>query len=145
MRMRIFVFALLSLLQSVSCVRQESAHQLPMGFQSASGSPFTAEISHFINDTLQEWRVPGVSIAVIDGENVFAEVCAQLNSDLTPTNYPGIWTCCLPRHTSNPRNSVLCRLNHQSPSRSHSRPPDRLQGLPSTLTWLENPHRIDHP
>ena len=71
-----------------------------MGSQEKPSNPFTAEITQFINDTLKDWHVPGLSIAVIDGENVYTEVHTQSTSCLMHTNSPGIWTRRLPRHAS---------------------------------------------
>lgn len=42
---------------------------------STPGNPFTDEFGEYITDLLEEWKVPGVSIAVIDGQEVHAKVC----------------------------------------------------------------------
>ena len=47
-------------------------------------NPFTDEFAEFARETLKEWKVPGVSIAVIDGEEVFAEVCTCSGFILNP-------------------------------------------------------------
>jgi hypothetical protein len=36
--------------------------------------PFTSKFGQLANDTLRLFNVPGVSIAVVDGDNVWAEV-----------------------------------------------------------------------
>ncbi|KAK7426709.1 hypothetical protein QQZ08_006745 [Neonectria magnoliae] len=37
------------------------------------GNPLTEEFGKFAKETLEDWKVPGVSIAVIDGEDVFTK------------------------------------------------------------------------
>lgn len=37
--------------------------------------PFTSKFGRLANETLELFHVPGVSIAVVDGDNVWAEVC----------------------------------------------------------------------
>lgn len=36
--------------------------------------PFTSKFAQLVNETLGLFNVPGVSIAVVDGDNVWAEV-----------------------------------------------------------------------
>jgi hypothetical protein len=44
-------------------------------YNNASGkNPFTKEFGTFVRDILEEWKVPGMSLAVIDGEDIYAEV-----------------------------------------------------------------------
>jgi CubicO group peptidase (beta-lactamase class C family) len=38
-------------------------------------NPLTKEFDNFATETLDSWKVPGLSIAVIDGNEVFAKVC----------------------------------------------------------------------
>ncbi|CAM1502046.1 Fc.00g040300.m01.CDS01 [Cosmosporella sp. VM-42] len=47
--------------------------QETMPDQPENENPLTGEFGDFVKDTLKEWKVPGVSIAVIDGEDVYAE------------------------------------------------------------------------
>lgn len=51
----------------------------------ASGSPLTSEFGSFVLEQLEKWRVPGVAVAVIDGDDVYAEVrgLSHLASSLT--------------------------------------------------------------
>jgi CubicO group peptidase (beta-lactamase class C family) len=37
-------------------------------------NPLTEEFGDFAAETLDNWKVPGLSIAVIDGDQVFADV-----------------------------------------------------------------------
>lgn len=50
--------------------------QKPIASQehTASGNPLTSEFSEFVLERLDKWRVPGVAVAVIDGDEVYAEV-----------------------------------------------------------------------
>jgi hypothetical protein len=50
--------------------------QRPISAQgvAASRSPLTSEFADLVLKTLDEWKVPGVAVAVIDGDEVYAEV-----------------------------------------------------------------------
>ena len=37
--------------------------------------PLDTEFDNLVNDTIANWHVPGLSIAVVSGEEVFAKVC----------------------------------------------------------------------
>ena len=37
-------------------------------------SPFNQHFGLLVNETLHSWNVPGISIAVVDGDEIFAEV-----------------------------------------------------------------------
>lgn len=39
-----------------------------------AGNPLTEEFAAFVKEKLEKWKVPGMSLAVIDGEDVYAEV-----------------------------------------------------------------------
>jgi len=39
-------------------------------------SCLTKEFGAFLEEALEKWKVPGMSLAVIDGEDVYAEVVA---------------------------------------------------------------------
>jgi hypothetical protein len=39
-----------------------------------ASDPFTSKFGHLANETLNLFHVPGVSITVVDGDNVWAEV-----------------------------------------------------------------------
>lgn len=40
-------------------------------------NPFTEELAHDVKTIMNEWKVPSISIAVIDDSNVFAQVRAR--------------------------------------------------------------------
>lgn len=42
-------------------------------------NPFTADFNALAEDILDQWNVPGMSIAVVDGEDVFAKVGSVTN------------------------------------------------------------------
>lgn len=51
------------------------AQQKPLSDGHLPGrNPFDDKFGAFVKDTLNEWHVPGLSIAVIDHDQVFAEV-----------------------------------------------------------------------
>lgn len=73
------IFPTLCLAASVVSVRgRESAHngQKPISSHeaTASGNPLTSEFADFVLEILDEWKVPGVAVAVIDGDAIYAEV-----------------------------------------------------------------------
>ena len=41
---------------------------------SSSSSPFTDNLTWYVNEVMDEWKVPGLAIAVIDGGHVHTEV-----------------------------------------------------------------------
>jgi hypothetical protein len=45
--------------------------------------PFTPEFSAFVAKTLDQWKLAGISIAVVDGDDVFSRV----NQRPTQTNH----------------------------------------------------------
>lgn len=45
-----------------------------------SSNPLNDEFAKYVKETLEEWKVPGLSIAVIDGDEIFAEVSGVLGS-----------------------------------------------------------------
>jgi hypothetical protein len=49
----------------------------PAAYADAGGkNPFTKEFGTFVKEILEKWKVPGMSLAVIDGEDIYAEVAA---------------------------------------------------------------------
>ncbi|KAF7542624.1 hypothetical protein G7Z17_g11408 [Cylindrodendrum hubeiense] len=65
------------------------------------GSLLTGEFAKFVQETLEEWKIPNVSIAVIDGEDVFTQygasttngfVCAALAHLIDTRAYPALDT-----------------------------------------------------
>lgn len=41
---------------------------------STSTNPFDPAFAKFANDILKQWNVPGISLAVVDGENIYSQV-----------------------------------------------------------------------
>lgn len=54
--------------------------QKPIAYQehTAGGSPLTSEFSEFVLERLDEWKVPGVAVAVIDGDEIYTEVSTTI-------------------------------------------------------------------
>ena len=49
--------------------------QKPLGGgEAASDNPFNPEFDQFVADLLERWHVPGVAIAVVDGEETYTKV-----------------------------------------------------------------------
>lgn len=73
------VFPTLCLAASVVSVRGQgnaANAQKPITSQepAASGNPLTSEFAEFVLQTLDEYKVPGVAVAVVDGDEIYAEV-----------------------------------------------------------------------
>jgi hypothetical protein len=80
---------------------------------SESSSPLNAKFDSLVKETLADWHIPGVAIAVIDGNKTYSKVCApqvckRMLIDL------GIWYCYLSRHCRHTRYSLLRRKHDQS-------------------------------
>ena len=45
-------------------------------------SPLDSKFSRLVNQTLELWHVPGISVSIVDGEDVWAEVQYSFNSQL---------------------------------------------------------------
>lgn len=43
----------------------------------ASSNPLDEEFDALVNSTLTKWRVPGIAVAVVDGERTFAKVTQE--------------------------------------------------------------------
>ena len=52
---------------SIAFAAQKALKSGPVG-------PLDAEFAQLVNETLHLWHVPGLAIAVIDGDDVWAEV-----------------------------------------------------------------------
>lgn len=51
------------------------------GWAKDKKSPFSKEFAELARAKLEEWKVPGLAMAVVDGEDIFAEVrCRFLSS-----------------------------------------------------------------
>lgn len=44
------------------------------------GNPLTAEFGRYVTDLMDEWKVPGLSVAVIDGDEVYSQVSLKCRS-----------------------------------------------------------------
>lgn len=43
---------------------------------STGKNPLTGDFVNFVKDNMDYWKIPGMAIAVVDGQDVFSEVCA---------------------------------------------------------------------
>lgn len=39
-----------------------------------SQNPFNDDLGKFVDDVMERWKIPGMSVAVIDGDDVYSEV-----------------------------------------------------------------------
>ncbi|KAI5464749.1 beta-lactamase/transpeptidase-like protein [Mariannaea sp. PMI_226] len=56
-----------------------------------SESPLTAEFGEFVKKQLDEWRVPGLSIGVLDGDNIYTEGYGIATFPDTPATAETVW------------------------------------------------------
>ena len=99
--------------------------------QSTAAGPLDAKFASLVNETLHSWHVPGLAIAVIDGDNVWAKVRPISNCQLfhiqstssqaviiTRQTYSifaiGVWHCRIPRYPRHTINTLLWRKHNQS-------------------------------
>lgn len=75
-RMASFRAAILSLAVFAAQVAQaNSDSQKPVtGNHGRSRNPLNEEISKFVHESLDVWHVPGMSVGVIDGDDIYTEV-----------------------------------------------------------------------
>jgi len=71
MLINLIAFALLLQLVIVPfCLTQQTV----LGDSSSASNPFDEEFEKLANKSLAMWHVPGLAIAVVDGDDVFAKV-----------------------------------------------------------------------
>lgn len=90
------VFPSLCLAASVVSVRGQgnaANAQKPITSQepAASGNPLTSEFAEFVLQTLDEYKVPGVAVAVVDGDEIFAEGYGYATLPDVPATPETLW------------------------------------------------------
>jgi CubicO group peptidase (beta-lactamase class C family) len=73
---------------STFCRLGAAAVQAPLGLFSAasergSQNPFNDDLGNFVDNVMERWKIPGMSVAVIDGDDVYTEVRAAV--EIAPT------------------------------------------------------------
>ncbi len=64
-------------------------------------NPFTEEFKKHVETTLEAWNCPGMSISVIDDDEIFSEVCHNPFLDDSSNLHGGsveLWPCRPSRH-----------------------------------------------
>jgi hypothetical protein len=56
------------------CLQLVSSFESQQPLRVDSSGPLDSKFGSLVNKTLHSWHVPGLSIAVIDGDDVWAEV-----------------------------------------------------------------------
>lgn len=64
------------------------AFQIPL--KKPNTSPFTPAFDKLVAETLDHWHTPGVSIAVVDGDQTFSKVYVRAASSRGPLNSTGL-------------------------------------------------------
>ncbi|KHN93895.1 Beta-lactamase/transpeptidase-like protein [Metarhizium album ARSEF 1941] len=91
-RNRVYCFMFSLTLVQLGAVGAVIAQQKPLsGGPSPGRDPFDDKFAGLVDDTLNEWRVPGLSIAVIDNDQVFAEGYGIATFPNTPATPETIW------------------------------------------------------
>lgn len=49
-------------------------NQVPMSGENMKQNPLTEDFGVYVKELLNEWKVPGVSVAVVNGEETFSQV-----------------------------------------------------------------------
>ncbi|KAL7817510.1 beta-lactamase/transpeptidase-like protein [Trichoderma aethiopicum] len=57
----------------------------------AKGNPLTAEFGDFVREQLDKWRVPGIAVAVVDGDEVYAEGYGYATLPDVPATPETLW------------------------------------------------------
>ncbi|KAL7951651.1 beta-lactamase/transpeptidase-like protein [Trichoderma barbatum] len=57
----------------------------------AGGNPLTPEFGEFVREQLEKWKVPGVAVAVIDGDEVYAEGYGYATLPDVPATPETLW------------------------------------------------------
>lgn len=97
-----------------------------IGMQQKEDGPLDRKLERLVSDTLEKWHVPGVSVAVVDGENTWAKVHPFFESIVVVlTTFLGLRHCLLPFYACDPVNTFLCRQHNKSIHGSHNVIPSR--------------------
>lgn len=85
------------------------------------GDPFTNDFAKFVDGVMEDWKVPGMSIAVIDGDDVYTEVYYPYKypPSLSVLNPVGLRLRDTAECTGYAGNPVHDRLNFESLHRSY--------------------------
>lgn len=74
----IFAFLLASAGSSAKETRQ-GQKPLTRSAAPATGNPLTDSFGDFVRAKLDKWKVPGLSVAVVDGDSIYTQVRFALN------------------------------------------------------------------
>lgn len=127
--------------------------QIPIsdGPSTQSKNPFTGDFNNYVDELMDEWKLAGMAVAVIDGDDTFTHVRTShlthtksiMKHTLTKT--PGIRTLQPPRHKSHARNTLVRWINNQSPARGLALPPHPHKCVPSPQRRLVHAYLLHHP
>ncbi|ODA81273.1 hypothetical protein RJ55_04237 [Drechmeria coniospora] len=69
-----------------------AADQKPLAkYGKGSGNPFDDDFARFANETLHRWHVPGLSIAVVDGQDIYAKGYGFASLPAMPARPETLW------------------------------------------------------
>lgn len=94
--------------------------QQPLNGEDLNAS-FTADFDAFVEDLLQYWHVPGLSLAVIEGDKVYSKVTLSISVTCQvqeAEDYKGLWIRQSSGRQSNIRHSILHWQHNESFYRS---------------------------
>lgn len=100
---------LAGLLRSVDAGKQQplAAH---------TQNPFNEGLADFVGDVMDRWKIAGMSVAVVDGDDVYSQVCTSSCNTIVPNAARDTGTP--PCRTSRPRRTLsTLRAQHPRPLR----------------------------
>ena len=132
-------------LSILTMAAQVVADQKPLTSNDASSAnPFTEEFNSYVAELMEEWRVPGLSIAVVDGDKIFSKVNEPWNHALSITEQLGLWLRNTPRCPGDARNLVFHGFNFQSPDRRVFVSPHSFWRIRRVIRWMVYTFLVNH-
>lgn len=101
--------------------------------------PLDRDFEKLVEDTLELWHVPGVSVAVVDGHNTWTKVLYFPRFSISFSHPPGLRDRHLPINTRDSINTLLRRKHDKSIHSSHHVIPSRRQRKvpPSSMGYTD--------
>lgn len=111
------------LLSAQPCGADTRPQQKVLNEAPAHQGPFTPKFSTFVHEVLAEWKVPGISLAVIDGSETYTEVPPPIVTSLlvkysifcklTRGPCQGFRLCHTSRYQGHTRYALAWCINHK--------------------------------
>jgi hypothetical protein len=91
------------------------SQQQPLKTEEEVGDWFSSKsFDAFVASVLETWHVPGLSIAIVEGDKIYSKVPTHNIDSQAPANPRiGLWLCPTPEYQSNARYPLFHRKYHQ--------------------------------